>query len=201
MPQVLKEEVRENILAAARVEFFEKGFDGGSIRSIAKLAGITPGNLYRYFASKEEIYETIVGPAYETFNRVIMKHTNALINMEKIPEQADYENIIQSQTNGEVIIKSIVGEIIDEFDHNRIAVLILLKDKKEEYQEAKFDMQKWFEAHFELMYRGAGIGKYLAHSFVEGLINIAIEGEETNINDVEKFVNFFFFKEAFVNEL
>lgn len=62
--QVLKDEVRYNILSAAKELFHEKGYNDASIRDIAKKAGITEGNVYRYFRSKESILEGIVQPAY-----------------------------------------------------------------------------------------------------------------------------------------
>lgn len=65
MPQYLKDEVRESIVDAAMIEFYEKGYLKSSIRSIAKEAGISTGNLYRYYASKEALFEVIVSQAYE----------------------------------------------------------------------------------------------------------------------------------------
>lgn len=62
--QVLKEEVRRRILEAAMEEFFHKGFEKASMRRIAARSDITPGNIYRYFKSKEEIFRDIVQPAY-----------------------------------------------------------------------------------------------------------------------------------------
>lgn len=46
---------REQILDAAVRVFAEKGFDRATNRDIARAAGITPGLIYHYFASKEEL--------------------------------------------------------------------------------------------------------------------------------------------------
>lgn len=51
---------RALILAAARSAFFELGLEGASLREIAKRAGYTPGALYSYFASREEIYAALL---------------------------------------------------------------------------------------------------------------------------------------------
>lgn len=62
--QVLKEEVRKTIHQAALVEFYEKGFKETSMRSIAERGGMTVGNLYRYFKSKEDLFYDVISPAY-----------------------------------------------------------------------------------------------------------------------------------------
>jgi AcrR family transcriptional regulator len=49
------EERREQILDAALRVFSEKGYNGASIRDIAREVGVTEGLLYHYFASKEQI--------------------------------------------------------------------------------------------------------------------------------------------------
>lgn len=63
--QVLKDEVRANILSAAKKLFYEKGYNNASIRGIAKNSGITVGNVYRYFENKESVLEGVVSPVYE----------------------------------------------------------------------------------------------------------------------------------------
>jgi AcrR family transcriptional regulator len=45
----------EEILKAAVNEFLEKGYEGSSVESIARRAGITKGGIYHHFRSKDEI--------------------------------------------------------------------------------------------------------------------------------------------------
>ena len=54
------------ILEIAKSEFLERGFQGTTMRRIAALAGVTTGALYGYFASKEDIFDSLVKEAYET---------------------------------------------------------------------------------------------------------------------------------------
>ncbi|WP_283139199.1 TetR family transcriptional regulator [Rhizohabitans arisaemae] len=49
-------ETRTEILAAARRMFAEKGFDGASIRGIAREAQVDPALVHHYFDSKESIF-------------------------------------------------------------------------------------------------------------------------------------------------
>lgn len=69
--QYLKKEIRENILAAAVVEFKEHGFADASIRNIANNAEISLGNIYRYFANKEDLYFAVINPFLNSIRQVI----------------------------------------------------------------------------------------------------------------------------------
>jgi AcrR family transcriptional regulator len=59
---------RSLILDAARAAFFELGLEGASIREIAQRAGYTPGAIYSYFASKEEVYAALLAESLERLN-------------------------------------------------------------------------------------------------------------------------------------
>lgn len=62
---------RALMLDAARAAFFELGLEGASIREIAKRAGYTPGAIYSYFVSKEEIYGALLGESLERLNAAV----------------------------------------------------------------------------------------------------------------------------------
>jgi AcrR family transcriptional regulator len=49
------------ILFSIRQAFAEKGFDGASMQDLARAAGMSVGNFYRYFPSKAAIVEQMVG--------------------------------------------------------------------------------------------------------------------------------------------
>lgn len=55
----------DQILDAARAEFLERGFQGASLRSIVRKAGVTTGAFYGYFKSKEELLDALVGEQYD----------------------------------------------------------------------------------------------------------------------------------------
>lgn len=50
----------EEILSRIRRVFAEKGFDGASMQDLARAAGISVGNFYRYFRSKDAIVEALI---------------------------------------------------------------------------------------------------------------------------------------------
>lgn len=81
-PRVLREAVinearRTLILDAARSAFLELGLDGASLREIAKRAGYTPGALYSYFGSREEIYAALLGESLLRLQRRVDDATPA----------------------------------------------------------------------------------------------------------------------------
>lgn len=49
-----------DILSRVRVAFAEKGFDGASMQDLARAAGMSVGNFYRYFPSKAAIVEALI---------------------------------------------------------------------------------------------------------------------------------------------
>ncbi len=51
----LQSDRRAEILAAAQRCFVRSGFHGASMHDICSEAGMSPGNLYRYFPSKEAL--------------------------------------------------------------------------------------------------------------------------------------------------
>ena len=48
------------ILALVRQAFVEKGFDGASMQDLARAAGMSVGNFYRYFPSKSAIITALI---------------------------------------------------------------------------------------------------------------------------------------------
>lgn len=53
-------ERKDNIENAARELFIRQGFHATSMRDIAKRAGVSLGNLYNYFETKDAIFESII---------------------------------------------------------------------------------------------------------------------------------------------
>ena len=53
-------ERRQQILEEASALFAEGGYDGTSIRGIAKACGITEAAIYRHFSSKAHLYEEVI---------------------------------------------------------------------------------------------------------------------------------------------
>lgn len=67
----ISEEKRNKILEAAIIEFSGKGFNAANINTIAKNAGISIGSMYNYFASKDDLYLTLINYGYQLLESVI----------------------------------------------------------------------------------------------------------------------------------
>ena len=57
------EDTRGAILVAARAEFAERGFDGASIRSVARRADVDPALVRHYFRSKSDLFAAGIVPS------------------------------------------------------------------------------------------------------------------------------------------
>ena len=57
-------DLRARVLAAARDAFDHKGFDGASLRAIARAARTTIGMIYYYFPSKDELWDAVIEDVY-----------------------------------------------------------------------------------------------------------------------------------------
>jgi AcrR family transcriptional regulator len=60
LSQEVVEEKKDHIEQAAKKLFIKHGFHGTSIRQIASQAGVSLGNLYNYYKTKEEILESLI---------------------------------------------------------------------------------------------------------------------------------------------
>jgi len=60
-----KQQTREKILAAGRELFMARGYEGATIRDIAKAAGMSTGAVFASFADKAELFDEIIADDYE----------------------------------------------------------------------------------------------------------------------------------------
>ncbi|MFK0149369.1 TetR family transcriptional regulator [Streptomyces griseus] len=65
-------DARTRILAAARTEFAESGYDKTSIRGIARAAGVDAALVHHYFGTKDEVFAAAVEV---TFEPALVVHT------------------------------------------------------------------------------------------------------------------------------
>ncbi len=146
--QTLKEEVRNNILQAALMEFAKKGYEKASMRNIANNAKITVGNMYRYFRNKEELFYSVTSPAYERLTEFITEQ-NFPKNIDK-----EAENInIDQQAN----------RLVDIYLEHRIELIIIIEGSKgSKYEDAKKEMIKLVENIIKKML----LAKSLENTFV-----------------------------------
>lgn len=59
--QVKKDEIQNKILEMAQKLFIKRGYENTSMKQIAEKSNISKSNIYRYYSSKEDIYEALTG--------------------------------------------------------------------------------------------------------------------------------------------
>ena len=117
--QILKDEVKQNIISAAIQEFAEVGYQKASLRKIAGSANITVGNIYAYFKNKENLLDSILHPVINELNELIA-------------------NLSKGQMINSVSLESVANEITDIFLRNKQQFLILMvKPHGTKYENTK----------------------------------------------------------------
>ena len=79
----VSKDTRSAIIKAAQDIFAKFGFKKTTVNDIARAAHKAKSSIYRYFKSKEEIFQTIVEKESQTLKEKIEKSTNAQNNPEK----------------------------------------------------------------------------------------------------------------------
>ena len=116
MPQVLKDEVEESIAGAALAVFARKGFRRATMAEIAREARVSTGNIYRYFASKNALFDALVSDAFVArFVGLMRDRADALEGVE------DYRALGPGAA-----FHLVSGELLDFAIGNRLRVVILL---------------------------------------------------------------------------
>ncbi|MBZ9686640.1 TetR/AcrR family transcriptional regulator [Clostridium estertheticum] len=119
--QYLKYEVRKNIVEESLKEFKEMGYKGTSIRNIAVNSQTSVGNFYKYFHSKDDLYEKLIGSVYER----LMDYINQF-NKVEINEKADE------------IFYELMEKIMEIFKGSSTEITILLnKSEGSKYENCK----------------------------------------------------------------
>ena len=85
MAQVLKEEVQKRIVDAALAVFAMKGYAAATIGEIAAAAGISTGNVYRYYENKEALFEDAVDETFvRRFSALVSQRVTTLAGVEDV---------------------------------------------------------------------------------------------------------------------
>lgn len=122
---------RDLILASARKHFLAYGFQAASIRKIASDAGFTPGALYGYFESKEELFYALTDPL---INRILEKLNGIENEMMMIPAEKRLLGVCN-------IFYSRIPELSDLiFEDREIVNLVVSGSKGTKYENFKMEL-------------------------------------------------------------
>lgn len=74
--QIKKEEIADSILLQSENEFFIRGYNQSSLRTIAKKANISLSNIYSYFPHKREILAELLDDFSNEILSILSQHSN-----------------------------------------------------------------------------------------------------------------------------
>ena len=166
--QVLKEEIRQRIVAVALEVFLEKGYEKASMRYIAQRVGTSVSNIYHYFMNKENLFQAIVEP--------IASHVQRLLS-----EIITYETQGATELVEEEYVTKAIGETIKA--HRREFLLLMDKSGGTSYENVRSDIISTVETHIIQHHlkdnkearhpRNTFLMHFLATNLIEALVEIA----------------------------
>lgn len=155
--QYLKDDLRQKILASAVEQFGEKGFQAATMRDIAFDAGISSGNIYRYFENKEDLFDCAVGPTYRLTREIELKLEQQIMN-------GGITN-----RNLQKIMTGIADQAFDIFLNHTTEMLILFeRSEGTKFADAKDHLKKTVSGILQRVYTAelAKLGKEVEDNFI-----------------------------------
>ncbi len=129
----IKNDKKQLYLIAAVKTFQEKGFHATTVKDITDEAGTSVGNFYRYFESKEKIFEELV----TTFHKLLVEKLQVL-NKDEIPPVG--------------VLKKLFHDYSKMFKENQQIALIYIEQMggiSKEYREMHTNLQEVFDNEVE----------------------------------------------------
>lgn len=107
-------ETQRNILETAKTHFLSDGLTGASLRNIVKDAGLTTGAFYKYYPTKEALFDALTDPylehIYEIYDQVIAE-------FEKLSADDQTKNMASISDEG---MKQMLDYVYDHYDNFKL---------------------------------------------------------------------------------
>jgi AcrR family transcriptional regulator len=116
------------IMAAAKAEFMEFGFEKASMRSIADRCGMTAAGIYRHCTDKEDLFAQMVSPAVERINAWIDAHVVRYV------DAVNQEEPMQWRDSEIDMMREVVYPNMEEYH------LLLAKSQGSQYENFLHDL-------------------------------------------------------------
>jgi AcrR family transcriptional regulator len=116
MAQYLKDDVQESISSAALKVFAQKGYRAATMAEIGGAAGISTGNIYRYFKDKKELFRAVISDEFaRTFTELMRRRVKALDGVDDV-------RALEMGAPYHLVSEELLGFCIE----NRLLVVVLL---------------------------------------------------------------------------
>lgn len=107
-------ETQRNILETAKTHFLSDGLTGASLRNIVKDAGLTTGAFYKYYPTKEALFDVLTDPylehIYEIYDQVIAE-------FEKLSAEDQTKNMASISDEG---MEEMLNYVYDHYDNFKL---------------------------------------------------------------------------------
>jgi len=161
------EDFRDTLCACATRLFAEQGYEGVTMRALARRLGCSPMTPYRYFENKAEIFETVRSAAAQRFGAAIER---------AVADHPDHVPRLRAMCH------AYVGFALEEPHAYRI--MFELDAKPRPAQQTREDLRGWLamnEAVAEAIAAGVldgdpGVVAHLLWSGVHGLVALHLAG-------------------------
>ena len=179
---VKADNTRENILNTAKKHFLRDGLDGASLRNIVKDAGLTTGAFYKYFPSKESMFDALIDPYVEHIYKI---YDDVLAEFEELSPQEQTDHMAVSSEDG---IARIIDYVYDNYDSFRLLLKCGDSGKYVDFIHSMVEREMQSTLNYMETMRKAGfdiplIGKSLLHMVSTGFFSAVFQIIE---HDMEK---------------
>lgn len=179
--QIKKEDLRQSIYQCAAQEFLSKGFENASMRTIAKKANTSIGNIYHYYPSKDALLDEMMEGALRDVTRLFDEHLKMRIRVHSIDE---IDEVLEQADNDAFGLACLI----------RPEVVIFIKQNTERYRERKESFLKAFREHlaWHLNCRDADeyFVKMVTNMFMESIVFI-VKTNQSKENAMQDFLRMF----------
>ena len=192
---VKADNTRENILNTAKKHFLRDGLDGASLRNIVKDAGLTTGAFYKYFPTKESLFDALIDPYVEHIYKI---YDDVLAEFEELSPQEQTDHMAVSSEDG---IARIIDYVYDNYDSFRLLLKCGDSGKYADFIHSMVEREMQSTLHYMDALKKAGIDvpiveKALLHMISTGFFSAVFqiiehdidrETAKNNISQLKKF--------------
>lgn len=129
------EETQRNILLTAKRHFLSDGLTGASLRNIVKDAGLTTGAFYKYYPTKEALFDALTDPylehIYEIYDQVVSE-------FEKLSADDQTKNMASISDEG---MEQMLDYVYDHYDNFKLLLKCGDSGKYEEFIHGMVDRE------------------------------------------------------------
>ena len=129
------EETQRNILETAKRHFLSDGLTGASLRNIVKDAGLTTGAFYKYYPTKEALFDALTVPylehIYEIYDQVVSE-------FEKLSADDQTKNMASISDEG---MEQMLYYVYDHYDNFKLLLKCGDSGKYEDFIHGMVDRE------------------------------------------------------------